>query len=92
MLLGAKCEAHDVAPRLIASAEDLDRIALGENNIDALHGWRRNVFGADAISLREGRIALGVEGTRIRLINIGTAVKADPEADSNAAPATQDAT
>lgn len=76
VLLGAKCEAHDVAPRLVASSDDLDRIALGENDMDALHGWRRDLFGADAISLREGRIALGVEGTRIRLINIGT--DADP--------------
>ncbi len=80
VLLGAKCEAHDVAPRLVATAEDLDRIALGESNIDALRGWRRDLFGADAIDLREGRIALGVEGTRIRLISIGTSVNA-PEAD-----------
>jgi len=81
VLLGAKCEEHDVAPRLVASAEDLDRIALGENDVDTLRGWRRDLFGADAINLREGRIALGFEGTRIRLINIGTSVKADPEVD-----------
>ena len=81
VLLGARSEEHNVAPRLVASAEDLDRIALGENDVDALRGWRRDVFGADAINLREGRIALGVEGTRIRLINIGTSVKADPGVD-----------
>ncbi|MBV8458044.1 MAG: ribonuclease D, partial [Acetobacteraceae bacterium] len=68
VLLTAKCEEHHVATRLVASAEDLDRIALGEEEVEALQGWRREVFGADAIALREGRLALGVEGARVRLI------------------------
>jgi ribonuclease D len=68
VLLTAKCEEHRVAPRLVASAEDLDRIALGEDDVEALRGWRREVFGADAIALRGGRVALGVEGARVRLI------------------------
>jgi ribonuclease D len=72
VLLTAKCEEHRVAPRLVASAEDLDRIALGEDDVEALRGWRREVFGADAIALREGRLGLGVEGGRVRLIGIPT--------------------
>jgi ribonuclease D len=68
VLLTAKCEEHHVAPRLVASAEQLDRIALGEEDVEALRGWRREVFGADAIALREGRLALGVEEGRVRLI------------------------
>ncbi len=72
VLLAAKCEEHHVAPRLVATSEDLDRIAMGDDELDALRGWRWDVFGSDAINMREGRIALGVEGQRVRLIRITT--------------------
>lgn len=71
VLLAAKCEDHHVAPRLVASSEDIDRLA-GETDPDipALHGWRRAIFGEDALALKAGRVALGVDGRRIRLIPI----------------------
>jgi ribonuclease D len=69
VLLAAKSEQHHVASRLIASSEDIDRLALHDtNNVPALHGWRHEVFGDDAIALIEGRISLGVEGRRIKTI------------------------
>jgi ribonuclease D len=69
VLLTARCEENQVAPKLIASSDDIDRIASEDDpDVSALHGWRRTVFGADAIALREGRVALGVDGKRIRLI------------------------
>jgi ribonuclease D len=71
VLLMARCEENAVAPKLIASSDDIDRIASeDEPDVPALHGWRRTVFGNDAIALREGRVALGVEGKRIRLIPV----------------------
>jgi ribonuclease D len=71
VLLMARCEENAVAPKLIASSDDIDRIASeDEPDVPALHGWRRTVFGDDAIALREGRVALGVEGKRIRLIPV----------------------
>jgi ribonuclease D len=72
VLLTARCEENQVAPKLIASSDDIDRIASEDDpDVPALHGWRRAVFGNDAIALREGRVALGVEGRRIRLIPAG---------------------
>ena len=69
VLLAAKCEQHHVAPRLVAGSDDIDRLAgETEPDVPALHGWRREVFGADAMALKKGRIALGVQGKRIRLI------------------------
>ena len=69
VLLAAKSEQHHVAARLVASSDDIDRLALGDDPaIPALHGWRRAVFGDDALALKAGRIALGVEGRRIKLI------------------------
>jgi ribonuclease D len=71
VLLTARCEENQVAPKLIASSDDIDRIASeDEPDVPALHGWRRTVFGDDAIALREGRVAVGVDGKRIRLIPV----------------------
>ncbi len=70
VLLAAKSEQHHVAPRLVASSDDIDRLALEEDSPDvpALHGWRREVFGNDALLLKQGRIALGVEGRKLKFI------------------------
>ena len=69
VLLAAKCEEHHVAPKLLASSEELDRLATeGAPDIQALQGWRREVFGADALALKAGQITLGVDGKRIKLV------------------------
>ncbi|HTW27628.1 MAG TPA: ribonuclease D [Acetobacteraceae bacterium] len=71
VLLAAKAEQHDVAPRLLASGDELDRLATEENpDIPARCGWRLQVFGEDAQALKQGRIALGVDGKRIKLIRL----------------------
>jgi len=72
VLLAAKSEEHGVAPKLLASSEDLDRLAAeSEPQIPAAHGWRRRIFGEDAMALKEGRIALASRGKRIRLVPLG---------------------
>ena len=69
VLLAAKCEEHDVAPKLVASSDDIDRLASEDQpDLPALTGWRRHVFGEDALALKGGQVALGVAGKRIKLI------------------------
>ena len=69
VLLAAKCEEHDVAPKLVASSDDIDRLASEDGpDIPSLTGWRRRVFGDDALALKGGQVALGVAGKRIKLI------------------------
>jgi len=69
VLLAAKAEENHVATRLVASSDDIDRLALEEApDIAALHGWRLEVFGNDALALKQGRVAIGVAGRRIKLI------------------------
>jgi len=61
-LLRLRAEAAHVAPRLIANAEDIERLAAHEDDgLAALHGWRQEVFGKDAIALRKGELAIAVE-------------------------------
>jgi ribonuclease D len=72
VLLAAKSEEHQVAPRLLASSDDLDRLAGGDGaEVPALQGWRREVFGEAALALKSGRLALGVDGRRVKLIPAG---------------------
>jgi ribonuclease D len=70
VVLKLKCEDADVAQRLVASAEDIEMIAaLGcDADVPALHGWRRQVFGADALKVRGGTLALVVRGRRLTLL------------------------
>ncbi len=71
VLLAAKCEEHNVAPKLLASSDDLDRLATeAAPDIPALHGWRREMFGADALALKAGSITLGVAGKRVKLVRV----------------------
>ncbi|MBO6835944.1 MAG: ribonuclease D [Alphaproteobacteria bacterium] len=59
VLLKSNCETAGVASRLIANGEDLERIAADdEADVPALSGWRRELFGEDALALKRGRIAL----------------------------------
>ncbi len=75
VLLKMKCEEADVAQRLVASADDVELIAgLGEAaDVPALHGWRRQVFGDDALKVRAGTLAVFVDGRRLALLPTGRA-------------------
>jgi ribonuclease D len=69
VLLKQRCEDYQVAQKLLASADDLEAIAADDNApVPALHGWRREVFGADALALKHGRLALTAGKNRIELV------------------------
>jgi len=66
VLLKASAARNHVAPKLIASSEDLERIAVEvEPDIPALKGWRRRLFGEDALRLKRGEIALTLAGSEV---------------------------
>jgi ribonuclease D len=68
VLLKAKTESSSVAPKLIASSADLDALASGSRDVQALHGWRHEVFGADALRLCEGKVALAAKGNHVKIV------------------------
>lgn len=70
VLLKAKSESLGVAPRLIASSSDLDAIAAGQREVEALSGWRKEAFGEDALRLCKGEIALSAKGSEVRVIRL----------------------
>jgi len=66
VLLKAVADNQDVAPKLIASVDDLEAIATSDNaDIPALSGWRREVFGEQALALKHGAVGLSMERGRV---------------------------
>ncbi len=66
VLLRMTSETHAVAAKVIATVDDLDRIAADDDaDVPALHGWRRDLFGEKALALKHGRLALAIEKNRV---------------------------
>ncbi|MCR9155820.1 MAG: ribonuclease D [Rhodobacteraceae bacterium] len=70
VLLKAKTEASGVASKLIATSAELDALASGERDVPALQGWRREVFGDDALRLCDGRVGLAAKGKQVQIIEL----------------------
>lgn len=70
VLLKSQAEAAGVAPKLIATASELDEIAAGGEDLPALKGWRRDVFGEAAQKLCAGKIALSADGSAVKLVEL----------------------
>ncbi len=61
LLLKTKSDRHHVAQRLIATSDDVEAIALSDTaDVPALNGWRRELFGDDALKLKHGKLAIGL--------------------------------
>ncbi len=66
VLLRHVSESHGVAAKMIATVEDLEAIAADDRAIAAaLTGWRYELFGAKALELKRGRLALTVENGKV---------------------------
>jgi ribonuclease D len=66
VLLRMTAERHGVAAKVIATVDELDRIAADdEADVPALKGWRRELFGEKALALKHGKLALAVEKGRV---------------------------
>jgi ribonuclease D len=69
VLLRMTSEKHAVASKVIATVDDLERIAADDNaDVPALKGWRRDLFGEKALALKAGRLALAIEKGRVSAI------------------------
>lgn len=69
VLLRVRAEDHDVAARLIATTADLEAIACDDAApVPALRGWRREIFGEDALALKRGELALFMDGDRVAAV------------------------
>lgn len=70
VLLKAKSEEAGVAAKLVAPTSELDLIAAGLRDVPSMSGWRRKVFGEDALRLCEGRIGLAAKGQNVLVVEL----------------------
>lgn len=70
VLLKLKCENEQVAAKLLCTAADLELIAAfgKESKVPAMSGWRFKIFGKEALALRDGKVAIAVENSRLKLV------------------------
>jgi ribonuclease D len=69
VLLRMVSERHHVAAKVIATVDELERIAADDNaDVPALHGWRRELFGEKALALKHGKLALAIEKGRVATV------------------------
>jgi ribonuclease D len=72
VLLRMTSERHAVASKVIATVDDLEKIAADDQaDVPALKGWRRELFGDKALALKAGRLALAIEKGRVTAIERG---------------------
>ena len=77
VLLKARAEDAGVASKLIATVADLEKIAADDNaDCQALAGWRREAFGADALKIKRGELALVLDQGKVRVVEVRRAPKA----------------
>ncbi|MBM6596103.1 ribonuclease D [Microvirga pudoricolor] len=66
VLLKAVAEQERVAPKIIATVEELEAIAENDNaDVPSLHGWRRSLFGEKALALKGGQLGLVLDRGRV---------------------------
>lgn len=71
LLLKIRAKEADVAPKLIARSDELEQIAAGQHHgLPVLEGWRRDVFGSDALALVDGQLAFAVENGKLRMTRV----------------------
>jgi len=69
VLLRMISERHHVAAKVIATVDDLERIAADDGaKVPALKGWRRDLFGEKALALKHGKLALAIEKGRVATV------------------------
>jgi ribonuclease D len=72
VLLRMTAESHGVAAKVIATVDDLERIAADDAaDVAAMKGWRREMFGEKALALKHGKLALAVDRHRVIAVERG---------------------
>lgn len=69
VLLKLTCQKENVAPKLIASVDDLEKLAESDNaDIQAMSGWRYDLFGSQALAVKNGKMAFAMKDGLVTLI------------------------
>lgn len=72
VLLKLRCEENQVASKLVGTSADIELLAAFGDKADiaALKGWRRDMFGNDALALRDGKLGLAIHKKKIKVVDL----------------------
>ncbi|MHA1190169.1 MAG: ribonuclease D [Alphaproteobacteria bacterium] len=71
VLLKMVAEDHGVASRIVATVDDLEKIASDDDaDVAALKGWRRELFGEKALAVKQGRLALAMTDDGVTTVEL----------------------
>jgi len=80
VLLKATAGRHGVAPKLIATSDELEQIARSDDaDAAALRGWRKKLFGDDALALKRGKLALAIREGEVTVLAPEGSAAEEPE-------------
>ena len=66
MLLKIQAAEHGVATKLIGNSDDLEKLVINDQgDSPLLKGWRREVFGEEALAVKSGALAIGLKNSKI---------------------------
>jgi ribonuclease D len=83
ILLKATAGRHGVAPKLIATSDELEQIARSDDADSAsLRGWRRKLFGEDALALKRGELALAIREGEVTVLGPEVSAAEEPKDDA----------
>jgi ribonuclease D len=86
VLLKLISERHGVAAKVIATVDELEAIAADdEADVAVLKGWRRELFGEQALRLKRGELALSFDGRKVIAVETGTSHERQPGRTKRAA-------
>jgi ribonuclease D len=79
VLLKATAGRYGVAPKLIATSDELEHIARSDDDdVPVLRGWRRKLFGEDALALKRGELALAIKDGEVAVRQTGALAAEQP--------------
>ncbi len=71
VLLKAVCAKLDIAPKLLAGSDDLEKLVMADDaDAPILKGWRKEHFGDQALALKNGTLAMGIRSKEIVLLPV----------------------
>lgn len=72
LALKVVCDSHGIAPKLVASAADIEALAAGaDRDVPAMQGWRKGLFGDLALEIKAGRLAIGIRDGKCAIFPVG---------------------
>ncbi len=67
VILEIRSQENNITPSIIATSADLEKILNCDKNIKCLSGWRKDIFGNDAINFLDGNLSISMNDSKVKI-------------------------